>query len=474
MSNPPPVYPPILRSHRIEGEARVSFVVTEAGTTQDVECVEANDRRFGEAAVDAVKKWRFMPAMWQGKPVAMSMQVPIVFTLDGSSTATDPLKRVVTSPQTAALTALALTGDPQRDFQALQRLHASQPPPEFARNTDDYMNWLQERARKRHDLGLEYLDRYPTDARRWEIVLTLQYGRNQRVQVLRDGTKQLVPEAAERAAWDRKYYPWLEELVAARDASERARTDALRQLIEYGAFSVRRGEPDTEPALPAKVVAWMERYERENPNSSVLASLYRTVAMMLNAVEPPRGTRFLQEKRAAHAKEDVADVMLRQRLDRYLRYMTGHEQPVDELWRQLQMLEPTLADASFYRGKVVLIASLAVDWGSRTMELEELYRKYHDAGLEIVHVAYYNANRSAPPEQRDKAAMQRYVAAKQWPWRVIWDPKDRPDESFAEYWGQNTIPAMFLIGRDSRIAPERIGKLTLDARIADELMRSAP
>ncbi|MBL9201261.1 MAG: TonB family protein [Opitutaceae bacterium] len=474
VSNPPPVYPPILRSHRIEGEARISLVVSEEGSTQDVECVEANDRRFGDAAVEAVKKWRFVPAMWQGKPVAISMQVPIVFTLDGKSSATAPLNRVVTSPPTAELTALALTGDPQRDYQTLQRLHASQPPPEYGRGSDAYFSWLQQRSRKRHDLGLEYLERYPTDARRWEIVLTLQYGRNQRVQVLRDGTKQLVPEAAERAAWDRKFYRWLEELVAARDASQRARTDALRQLIEHGAFRVFRGEPDTEPALPGKVVDWMERYERENPSSSVLASLYRTVATMLNAIEPPRGTRFLQEKRAAHAKEDVADVMLRQRLDRYLRYMTGQEQPVDELRRQLQALEPTLADASFYRGKVVLIASLAVDWGSRTMELEELYRKYHDAGLEIVQIAYYNANRSAPPEQRDKAAMQRFVAAKQWPWRVVWDPKDSPDESFAQHWGQNTIPAMFLIGRDGRIAPERIGKLTLDARIADELSRSSP
>ncbi len=161
-------------------------------------------------------------------------------------------------------------------------------------------------------------------------------------------------------------------------------------------------------------------------------------------------------------------------IGRTLRYMIGQEKPVDELWRQLRLLEPTLPEAPFFRGKVVLIASLAVDWGSRTMELEELYRKFHGSGLEIVQVAYYNANRSAPPEQRDKAAMQRFVAAKQWPWQVAWDPKDSPDESFAEHWGRDGIPAMFLIGRDGRFAPERIGILTLDARIADELKRPLP
>jgi hypothetical protein len=33
---------------------------------------------------------------------------------------------------------------------------------------------------------------------------------------------------------------------------------------------------------------------------------------------------------------------------------------------------------------------------------------------------------------------------------------------------------MFLIGRNGRIAPEQIGELTLDVRIADDLMRSSP
>lgn len=34
---------------------------------------------FGEAAVKAVKKWRFRPAMWRGAPTEYIMQVPLVF-----------------------------------------------------------------------------------------------------------------------------------------------------------------------------------------------------------------------------------------------------------------------------------------------------------------------------------------------------------------------------------------------------------
>ena len=67
-----------------------------------------------------------------------------------------------------------------------------------------------------------------------------------------------------------------------------------------------------------------------------------------------------------------------------------------------------------------------------------------------------------------------YIAAKQWPWRVVWDPKDHPEESFWDYWGLNSIPAMFLIGRDGCIARPRPKILGLDRLIADELARSTP
>jgi hypothetical protein len=367
---------------------------------------------------------------------------------------------------------MALTGDPARDYQQLQALQAARPPEKFARDSDDYFNWLQERRRRLYDLGLEYISRHGTDARRWEVLLLLQYGRNHIVNVLRDGSRNLIQEPVERAAWERKYYPWLEELVAANDASKGARSDALRQLIDYTAANVDRGAPDAEKSI-ARVLAWTDRFERENPNSGRLTTLYRTVALMLSTVDPQRGIQFLNEKRAAHGQDSAADIDFRKRLDRTLRFAVGQQQPVTELWQQLKGFDPALIDESAYRGKVVLIAFLAVDWSSRTVELEELYRKYHDAGLEIVQVAYYNSNRTAPPEQRDKAAMRRYVAARQWPWRVVWDPKDSPPEGFWDYWGLNSVPAFFVIGRDGCIAHPRAGKLTLDQQITDELARVA-
>ncbi len=472
LSRARPVYPPLLRQHRVEGEAAVAFVVSADGIPENVVCVQATDRRFAEAAVDAVRAWRFSPATLAGKPVSMPMQVPILFSLNesgGTPGAPPDVRptRAITVPLSGGL-----TGDAARDREWLLSLRASQVPPQFARGSDAYYEWLQERNRKLHDFGLEYLSRYENDPRRWDILVLLQYGRNDQVQVRRDGSKQLVPDVADRESWNRKYYPWLEQLVADPDASLGTRAEALRQLISQAAFSVRRGDAGLATTLPPKVLAWLERYERENPTSGAMSSLYRTVAMMFNAIDPLQCARFLREKRAAHATDHFIDVQLRQDIDRVLRLVQGQEEPVPLLWEQLQGFAATPFDVSFYRGKVVLIAWLAVDWSSRTMELEELYRKYHDAGFEIIQVAYYNGNRSAPPEQRDRSAMERFVGAKGWPWRVVWDPKESFQESFAQFWGMDTIPSLFVIARDGRIARQRAGRLTLDAQIADELARA--
>jgi len=470
LSRKQPDYPPLLRQHHVEGEAEVAFVVSEDGIPQNVICVQATDRRIAEAAVEAVKSWRFSPALLDGKPVPMPMQAPIIFSLSSKSPVTQP---ALTAPKPITVSlALALTGDPVRDCERLLSLKASQVPPQFSRGSDEYFTWLQERNRKLHDIGLEYISRYRNEPRRWDILVLLQYGRNDHVQVLRDGSKQLVPDSAEREAWNQKYFPWLEQLIAASDASASTRAEALRQLIEQAALRVRRADPDSATTFPTKVLAWLERYEGENPASGALPSLYRTVAMMFNAIDPSQCMRFLREKRAAHGSDNFVDVQIRKSIDCFLRLARAQEEPVPLLWEQLQGFAAAPLDRSVYRGKVVLIAWLAVDWSSRTVELKELYRKYHDEGFEIVQVAYYNANRTAPAEQRDRAAMERYVRGKGWPWRVVWDPKDSFEESFAQFWGMDTIPSLFVMTRDGRIARQRAGRLTLDNQIADELARA--
>jgi protein TonB len=66
----------------VSGEGIVSFIIDTEGNVVDAVVVQATDVRFGEAAVEAVLKWKFRPAELNGQVVPCHMTVPIVFSLD--------------------------------------------------------------------------------------------------------------------------------------------------------------------------------------------------------------------------------------------------------------------------------------------------------------------------------------------------------------------------------------------------------
>jgi len=59
-SRVPPVYPEIAKRMRISGEVRIQATVNSDGTVKTVKAVSGN-HMLGEAAEDAVKKWKFEP-----------------------------------------------------------------------------------------------------------------------------------------------------------------------------------------------------------------------------------------------------------------------------------------------------------------------------------------------------------------------------------------------------------------------------
>jgi protein TonB len=73
-----PDYPFDLESI-LTGKAVVAFTVRADGKVADTLVVAADDVLFGEAAVAAVRKWRFRPAQVKGAPVDCRMTLPFVF-----------------------------------------------------------------------------------------------------------------------------------------------------------------------------------------------------------------------------------------------------------------------------------------------------------------------------------------------------------------------------------------------------------
>ena len=74
-----PAYPAAARSAGIEGQVSVSYDVTPAGRVMNVVVVAAEPSGvFEEAALAAVRSWRFRPATERGVPSVVPRQVSVL------------------------------------------------------------------------------------------------------------------------------------------------------------------------------------------------------------------------------------------------------------------------------------------------------------------------------------------------------------------------------------------------------------
>ena len=79
-----PIYPAAARAAGIEGEVEVRYRVTEAGTVEAAEVVRAEPAgMFEEAALTAIRQFRYRPQLKAGTPVAVpAVTSTIRFRLD--------------------------------------------------------------------------------------------------------------------------------------------------------------------------------------------------------------------------------------------------------------------------------------------------------------------------------------------------------------------------------------------------------
>jgi protein TonB len=75
-----PKYPPEAGRERIEGTVVLRAVIGKDGSVQDVR-VESGLPVLAQAAMDAVKQWRYKPYLLNGEPVEVDSRITINFTL---------------------------------------------------------------------------------------------------------------------------------------------------------------------------------------------------------------------------------------------------------------------------------------------------------------------------------------------------------------------------------------------------------
>jgi protein TonB len=79
----PPQYPPEAGRTRLEGAVVLMAVISQDGSVKDVR-VESGLPIFAQAAIDAVKQWRYKPYLIDGEPVEVDSRITINFTLSGA------------------------------------------------------------------------------------------------------------------------------------------------------------------------------------------------------------------------------------------------------------------------------------------------------------------------------------------------------------------------------------------------------
>lgn len=77
----PPEYPDKLKRDGVSGVVSLMVTVTEDGKVTEASVAKSTHRDFEEPAIAAVKQWRFKPAKKDGKPVALTIRLPLQFAV---------------------------------------------------------------------------------------------------------------------------------------------------------------------------------------------------------------------------------------------------------------------------------------------------------------------------------------------------------------------------------------------------------
>ncbi len=75
-----PIYPRFAKDNRISGTVTLEATISKSGTIQDLKAI-SGPQILREAAVNAVKYWRYRPYLLNDEPVDVQTTINVVFSL---------------------------------------------------------------------------------------------------------------------------------------------------------------------------------------------------------------------------------------------------------------------------------------------------------------------------------------------------------------------------------------------------------
>jgi protein TonB len=74
-----PSYPHVARRAGLGGRVTLRAVIAEDGSVESVEVFASTNSLFDNAAIEAVRQWRYRPALMNGRPVRVYFSVVVSF-----------------------------------------------------------------------------------------------------------------------------------------------------------------------------------------------------------------------------------------------------------------------------------------------------------------------------------------------------------------------------------------------------------
>jgi TonB family protein len=82
LNKTPPVYPPEAKAARVSGTVVLEGIISKTGSIENLRVISGPDM-LRQAALDAVKTWRYKPYLLKGEPFEVVTTINVIFTLGG-------------------------------------------------------------------------------------------------------------------------------------------------------------------------------------------------------------------------------------------------------------------------------------------------------------------------------------------------------------------------------------------------------
>jgi protein TonB len=80
ISNPPPVYPPLAKQAKIQGDVQIDAVIDIHGNVVEMQVISGHPLLIN-AALDALRRWKYQPTILNDEPVPVQLIVTIRFRM---------------------------------------------------------------------------------------------------------------------------------------------------------------------------------------------------------------------------------------------------------------------------------------------------------------------------------------------------------------------------------------------------------